>query len=127
MPAELLLILKSITQRVSRQIISRQTRTSIIIGVFFLTALYRSTYCCVLLNLIKMISYYTYVLNLSTCKGTTKPENHNSQFKTKITQSAINRTSTDVEHRWNTQNFDTYLYSYKETLPKTAIFITTKH
>ena len=44
-------------------------------------------------NLNKRISDYTYVLDLSICKGSTICQNQNCQFKTKITQGAINRIS----------------------------------
>ena len=62
----------------------------------------RSTECFVLSNLIKRISDYTYVLDPSTSIGLSNIQNQNSQFKTKITQDNVKKTSIDVEHRWST-------------------------
>lgn len=69
-----------------------------------------------MVNLIKRISDDTYVLDPSIYKSPTKLQGKTSQFKTKITQDAINRKSTDEEHKWNTQNLKAYLYSYKKAI-----------
>ena len=66
-----------------------------------------------------------YISRHCVCKAPTKFQNQTNLFKTKITQTDINRTSTGMEHRWSTQTLDNYLYSYKN-LNKNSYFYSYK-